>query len=337
MLDRLKAPKRITTKGGDGGAEADGGGIAPVGGGGGVASAWNRAGTTWEDKDVTKWATGRLTELLGAARAETDADDSRGGSASPLPDLPPPPPPDCAPPLLGAPDRPFPLRAAVCSVKSCDGTATITSSRGVLRHALDYCFKLEWEITAQGDEAQSFKGLAHTETYSGTLAYTDVTSPTQLELQVLFGEAGDSGSARVSAGAISWRCCSWWGPILGGRGWWRGSAGQAAPARDPDTQPRPCTLCAPLPCLHRMFLRRFCTSLLAGPPLYFPAGLPPRPCLFASPPSPTPPPPQVSYAAGKTPSALVAPRVSQALDALKAQINDALDGFMDEFKRKGMH
>eukprot|EP00962_Isochrysis_galbana_P032525 scaffold10705_cov100-Isochrysis_galbana.AAC.1 len=230
MLDRLKAPKRITINGGDGGAEADGGRIAPVGGGGGVASAWNRAGTTWEDKDVTKWATGRLTELLGAARAETDTDDSRGGSASPLPDLPPPPPPDYAPPLLGAPDRPFPLRAAVCSVKSCDGTATITSSRGVLRHALDYCFKLEWEITAQGDEAQSFKGLAHTEKYSGTLAYTDVTSPTQLELQVLFGEAGDSGSARVSAGAISWRCYSWWGPILGGRGlvaWqrWRGSPG----------------------------------------------------------------------------------------------------------------
>ena len=36
-----------------------------------AASAWNAAGT-WEERDVTQWASGRLRELLSAIRCSTD-------------------------------------------------------------------------------------------------------------------------------------------------------------------------------------------------------------------------------------------------------------------------
>jgi len=55
LLDQQKAPKRIEPCDSSFNTAE------------GAASAWNAAGTTWEDKDVSKWAEGRLRELLGAA------------------------------------------------------------------------------------------------------------------------------------------------------------------------------------------------------------------------------------------------------------------------------
>lgn len=172
MLDQMKAPKRISAGQSEETTGATSNGA--IGGGAGVGSAWNRAGTTWEDKDMTKWATERLRGMLGAVVAAVPMDA------------------DCAAEMLTSsmlqnePHLALPLRAKITSVKSCDGSATITSSRGVLRHALDYCFDLEFEITPDDGDVAEATAILKDKKYAGTLKYTDVTSPTQADLQVTY-------------------------------------------------------------------------------------------------------------------------------------------------------
>ena len=69
-------PQRVGVKAG-GGAGGDAGGAGGAGGGSGggaeeeAGSAWNKNGTTWEDRDKTDWAKGRLEELLQETKAES--------------------------------------------------------------------------------------------------------------------------------------------------------------------------------------------------------------------------------------------------------------------------
>ena len=252
MLDQMKAPKRISAGQSEETTGATSNGA--IGGGAGVGSAWNRAGTTWEDKDMTKWATERLRGMLGAVVAAVPMDA------------------DCAAEMLTSsmlqnePHLALPLRAKITSVKSCDGSATITSSRGVLRHALDYCFDLEFEITPDDGDVAEATAILKDKKYAGTLKYTDVTSPTQADLQVC--DAPPSGHL-----------------------------------------PREVT------CRERMHV-----ALLLNSVCFLP--LVPRW--------------QVTYKKGKAPTTLATPRITTALDALKAQVGATLGAFVAEFKLKGI-
>jgi len=155
--------------------------------------------------------------------------------------------------------RPFPCRlvSRVKTVKSCEGSAFVTSSRGALRHAFDFSFDLGWEVTlspspgaTEIDAAASFPddgaGAAAApedsaaaseidasapeidtaavaapevdsaapeiavmdaeaapeievapkpQRYSGTLKYSDVSSPTQAELSVSFSKTPSTEAA----------------------------------------------------------------------------------------------------------------------------------------------
>merc|ERR1719440_2491996 len=102
LLDEQKKPKRLSV-----GAEAP-----PAAAGSSVGSAWNLAGTTWEDKDFSDWAKEELTSRLKAAAGECDG-----------------------------------VRIKVSAVKEVDGSASVVATRGTQRHLFDYAFELEYKVT----------------------------------------------------------------------------------------------------------------------------------------------------------------------------------------------
>ena len=108
LLDAQKAPKRIEP------AAAAG---APAGAaGGGGRSAWNSAGTTWEEKDVSVWAKEALkARLEGCAVAA----GSEGGCG-----------------------------VAVTAVSNLEGSASVVVSRGTTKHLFELACHLEWEAKA---------------------------------------------------------------------------------------------------------------------------------------------------------------------------------------------
>jgi len=82
------------------------------------------------------------------------------------------------------------LEARVCKVESCEGTATVTSSRGVLRHAFDYSFEAEWEVKplpggAEGGAEEGAADAADT-VYSGRLKYSDVTAAESADVSTTY-------------------------------------------------------------------------------------------------------------------------------------------------------
>ena len=142
-------------------------------------SAWNSNGTTWEDKDVTSWATKTLERYLNSASAHvpgasfgsepSDKSIDETGDHSE------------AVRLLFSP-----LLVRVKNVSSCAGTASLNTSRGTLRRGWDYTFKLDWEV-----ESTDTPGKAVCE---GTLEYVDVTSCVvpPSSVKITFKEKGPS-------------------------------------------------------------------------------------------------------------------------------------------------
>ncbi|KAM3577787.1 hypothetical protein VYU27_000330 [Nannochloropsis oceanica] len=131
------APKKIEMP--------EGGG---VGGEGTAGSAWNYAGT-FEERNMTEWATGRLQELLSEVcfsvpREGVGAGVEEGG------------------------------RFDVKKVTGLEGDASVTFVRGKKKYLFDFVFTLEWEIGLLGG------GKA-----KGTLKYPDVTPDNDDEYDTL--------------------------------------------------------------------------------------------------------------------------------------------------------
>jgi tetratricopeptide (TPR) repeat protein len=88
------------------------------------ASAWNKAGT-WEEKNVTVWATHALRDALKAVTYELPASSPAPGAA-----------------------------VRVTSVKSCDGHASLAMVRGKKRYIYEYSLQIEWKLETQGHDAE---------------------------------------------------------------------------------------------------------------------------------------------------------------------------------------
>ena len=88
------------------------------------ASAWNQAGT-WEEKDVTKWATESLKDKVMITTFALPA-------SSPAPNA----------------------LVSVTKVSKCDGHASFAMARGKKRYIYEYCLTLEWtlQLDSQGLE-----------------------------------------------------------------------------------------------------------------------------------------------------------------------------------------
>ena len=114
----------------------------------GTASAWNAAGT-WEEKDVTDWATPRLKAHLAAAQMQLGGTDAGArlerelGAAT------------------GACDGAV-LR--VEDVRDVEGDAQFAMVRGRERRFYDFAFKIKWAVKVGGRK------------YGGELAYQDVST-----------------------------------------------------------------------------------------------------------------------------------------------------------------
>merc|ERR1712039_549357 len=74
------------------------------------------------------------------------------------------------------------------------------NSRGTTKHIFDYCFELEWEIKAEPppegmpDDVSSVAGKG--KTYSGSLKYSDVISPTSFDVVVSFKKQPSPSAAK---------------------------------------------------------------------------------------------------------------------------------------------
>ena len=133
------APKKIEVP-----AEGGGGG----GGEGTAGSAWNYAGT-FEERNMTEWATGRLQELLSEVRFPIPREGVGAGVEE-----------------GGA--------FVVKKVTGLEGDASVTFVRGKKKYLFDYVFTLEWEA-----------GLAGGGKAKGTLKYPDVTPDNDDEYDTL--------------------------------------------------------------------------------------------------------------------------------------------------------
>uniref|UniRef100_A0A7S0LGA3 Activator of Hsp90 ATPase AHSA1-like N-terminal domain-containing protein n=1 Tax=Coccolithus braarudii TaxID=221442 RepID=A0A7S0LGA3_9EUKA len=182
MLDQLKAPKRIDTA-----AEVSPSAAGRSSSGG---SAWNKAGT-WEEKDISTWTQQLLKDKLAGVSAKADVDmqfvlqEANLGSAS-----------------LGDAWLGLPLLASVREVKSVEGTASVSSSRGTLRHMVDLSFEIEWEVAAE--QTEDGKGGADAakpgKPYKGTLSYSDLTSATAYDTKLAFKKKTLSEGVRKRVG-----------------------------------------------------------------------------------------------------------------------------------------
>ena len=133
MLDAQKAPKRIE-HGAAGAAEEERR----------RASAWNTGGT-WEEKDVSNWVIDNLKPRLKKARAvlepqemvdmlsrmHTDDHDHEGTLSQ----------------LSAIAVEMMRATAVVTKVAKLEGTASVTSSRGAVKHGFDLAIDLDFEVT----------------------------------------------------------------------------------------------------------------------------------------------------------------------------------------------
>jgi len=125
--------------------------LAEGGGGGGegtAGSAWNYAGT-FEERNMTEWATGRLQELLSEVRVPIPREGVGAGVEE-----------------GGA--------FEVKKVTGLEGDASVTFVRGKKKYLFDFVFTLEWEA-----------GLAGGGKAKGTLKYPDVTPDNDDEYDTL--------------------------------------------------------------------------------------------------------------------------------------------------------
>mmetsp|Transcript_14208 Transcript_14208/g.30004 ORF Transcript_14208/g.30004 Transcript_14208/m.30004 type:complete len:598 (+) Transcript_14208:339-2132(+) len=170
MLDALKAPKRIDA--------AESAAAAPVAG-----SAWNKGGT-WEEKDISAFVKSTISSKLGLTTASIPHDLEHMLQDGSLADN------------LSEAWMALPMRARVVEVKSVDGHATVASSRGSLRHMVDFSFELAWEVSADSaadaPEAAELKGKP----IKGTLSYNDVTSPTSYEVKLTYKKTPSESARR---------------------------------------------------------------------------------------------------------------------------------------------
>lgn len=122
FLDAQKAPKKLdvsdpSPSGGAAGASSTSSGAAH-------GSAWNTAGT-YEEKDVSKWASKELTSRLGELVADVEGHGV----------------------LL------------VDRVKDLEGNASIISNRGKVKRPFEYKWELEWVATLSDKASTSVKGV----------------------------------------------------------------------------------------------------------------------------------------------------------------------------------
>ena len=133
LLEAQKAPKKIDISDPSGdSARASGGGGGGVGGSSSTVpsttgpSVWNTG--TYEERDVSAWATAELKSRLGAI-ATSDVGGGGGGACE----------------------------VRVSEVKDVEGHASIISNRGKLKRPFEFKLELAWELH-DGDPAHSCEG-----------------------------------------------------------------------------------------------------------------------------------------------------------------------------------
>ena len=165
-----------------------------------LGSAWNGGGT-WEERDLSTWATSELKSALGGLTAELPADFSRavdgiatdakamgeggGGGVG------------ASEALLDALHLAQPITARVKSVSSVEGAAAATCSRGALRHSLDYSLTVNAELSVPGADDGAPTA------YKAKLEYVDVVAagskPVSYELKRSYdGHVAARHAARVA-------------------------------------------------------------------------------------------------------------------------------------------
>eukprot|EP00984_Skeletonema_dohrnii_P001008 scaffold320_cov108-Skeletonema_dohrnii-CCMP3373.AAC.11 len=108
-----------------------------------VGSAWNAAGTTWEEKDTSEWCRACLTECLKEATAVFTASNAEQST----------------------------YVAVVKEVQSLTGDASVALAGGKKRYIYDFHTSVKYDIIDDGDEQIA----------SGTLALPDINSATTAE------------------------------------------------------------------------------------------------------------------------------------------------------------
>lgn len=129
--------------------------------GGVTASSWNHAGT-WEERDLTQFATDRVKELCSAGRASLGG-GAESGLEDALKSMDMSPNEDPVASIERMASAMATLHASVTEVKVKDGDAQIVMARGKKRHCFDFSLTIKFEVILQdlsGDESKNkkFKG-----------------------------------------------------------------------------------------------------------------------------------------------------------------------------------
>ena len=143
LLDAQKAPKRIEPAAAAAAAGAEAGG----------RSAWNAAGTTWEEKDVSAWAKEALKTRLEGCGADTAAAAAASGG-------------DGGGGVCGG--------VSVTAVSHLEGSASIVVSRGTTKHLFELACHVEWEAKADAGDAADAEGKGGATLAKGVLEYSDI-------------------------------------------------------------------------------------------------------------------------------------------------------------------
>ena len=139
LLDAQKAPKRIEPAAAAAAAGAEAGG----------RSAWNAAGTTWEEKDVSAWAKEALKTRLEGCGADTAAAAAASGGDG------------CG-------------GVSVTAVSHLEGSASIVVSRGTTKHLFELACHVEWEAKADAGDDADAEGKGGATLAKGVLEYSDI-------------------------------------------------------------------------------------------------------------------------------------------------------------------
>ena len=143
LLDAQKAPKRIEPAAAAAAAGAEAGG----------RSAWNAAGTTWEEKDVSAWAKEALKTRLEGCGADTAAAAAASGG-------------DGGGGVCGG--------VSVTAVSHLEGSASIVVSRGTTKHLFELACHVEWEAKADAGDDADAEGKGGATLAKGVLEYSDI-------------------------------------------------------------------------------------------------------------------------------------------------------------------
>lgn len=111
------------------------------------SSVWNSAGT-YEERQLTPWATAELKRCLGALAAHIDAPSAPGVESADI---------------------------CVAEVENITGDAQVSMIRGKKKHLCDYCADIKWTLTAR------LAGGA-VETVSGKLQLLDISADQEYEI-----------------------------------------------------------------------------------------------------------------------------------------------------------